>query len=80
MTTNMATFSHDPSKKTTTIDHLSRSLERALDEAAYTGEILLSGRKLRDFAPVKCDLSDTITAGQFDRQVLCNDYHLKFRL
>lgn len=64
----MSTFSHDTSNKTTTtaikVDHLSRSLERALDEAAYTGEILLSGRKLREFAPVKCDLSDTITAGE----------------
>lgn len=64
----MSTFSHDSSNKTTStaikVDHLSRSLERALDEAAYTGEILLSGRKLREFAPVKCDLSDTITAGE----------------
>ncbi|CAF1054326.1 unnamed protein product [Adineta ricciae] len=46
---------------------LSRSLERALDEATYTGELVLNGRKLREFPNYsysnnKCDLSDTITA------------------
>lgn len=50
---------------------LSRSLERALDEAAYTGELILNGRKLREFPNyaymnTKCDLSDTITAGLFE--------------
>lgn len=44
---------------------LSRSLERALDEATYTGELVLNGRKLREFPINKCDLSDTITAGLF---------------
>jgi hypothetical protein len=50
------------------VHHLSRSLERALDEATYTGELILTGRKLREFpnyscATNKCDLSDTVTAG-----------------
>ena len=50
--------------------HLSRSIERALDEATYTGELILTGRKLREFPNFshinnKCDLSDTITAGEF---------------
>ena len=70
----MAT-THDPAtsnilstNKTVSIHHLSRSIERALDEAAYTGELLLNGRKLREFPNYsltnnKCDLSDTITAG-----------------
>lgn len=67
----MAT-THDSStsstNKTIFINQLSRSIERALDEATYTGELVLSGRKLREFpnysyASNKCDLSDTITAG-----------------
>lgn len=54
--------------KTVSIHHLSRSLERALDEATYTGELVLNGRKLREFPNYsdinnKCDLSDTISAG-----------------
>jgi hypothetical protein len=63
-----SSLSHDSitsttTKITTAIHHLSRSLERALDEATYTGELVLSGRKLREFPNNKCDLSDTITAG-----------------
>ena len=50
------------------IHHLSRSIERALDEATYTGELVLSGRKLREFPNYsytkhKLDLSDTLIAG-----------------
>ncbi len=66
------------SKQTIVSHHLSRSLERALDEATYTGELLLSGRKLREF-PIhqKCDLSDTISAGLlFDFIGLAIDYLL----
>ena len=68
-TTSSSSVSHDYStlnlNKTVSIQHLSRSLERALDEASYTGEIVLTGRKLRDFPNInnKCDLSDTISAG-----------------
>jgi hypothetical protein len=56
--------------KTITIHHLSRSIERALDEAVYTGELILNGRKLREFPNYshisdKCDLSDTIAAGLY---------------
>ncbi len=43
--------------------HLNRSIERALDEATYTGELNLNGRTLREFPNNKCDLSDTILAG-----------------
>jgi hypothetical protein len=50
-------------------DQWNRSIERALDEAAYTGELNLNGRKLHEFpnsssVNTKCDLSDTVTAGQ----------------
>jgi len=70
-----SSLSHDSStsninnkNKTISIQHLSRSIERALDEATYTGELVLSGRKLREFPNYsyknnKWDLSDTITAG-----------------
>ncbi|CAM4785800.1 unnamed protein product [Rotaria magnacalcarata] len=69
--------------------HLSRSLERALDEAAYTCELVLNGRKLREFPnytykTTKCDLSDTITADlsrnrftEFPR-VLCSFFSLEY--
>ncbi len=49
--------------KNTSVHHLNRSIERALDEATYTGELNLNGRTLREFPSNKCDLSDTITAG-----------------
>ncbi len=49
--------------KNTSIHHLNRSIERALDEANYTGELHLNGRALREFPNNKCDLSDTIIAG-----------------
>lgn len=43
-----------------------RSLERALEEAAVTGSLNLSGRKLREFprSAVRQDLSDTTQAGK----------------
>lgn len=55
--------------KNTSIHQLNRSIERALDEAAYTGELNLNGRKLREFPTsssinTKCDLSDTVMAGK----------------
>lgn len=53
--------------KTTSIHHTNRSIERALDEAAYTGELNLNGRTLREFPPNKCDLSDTVIAGESRR-------------
>ena len=53
-----------PANKTTSVNHLNRSIERALDEATYTGELNLSSRTLREFPDSKCDLSDTIIAGQ----------------
>lgn len=49
--------------KTTSTHHFNRSIERALDEAIYTGELNLNGRTLREFPNTKCDLSDTIIAG-----------------
>ncbi|CAH2248298.1 Hypothetical predicted protein, partial [Pelobates cultripes] len=42
-----------------------RSLERSLEEAAVTGALNLSGRKLREFprSAARQDLSDTTQAG-----------------
>ncbi|KAG8581704.1 hypothetical protein GDO81_007768 [Engystomops pustulosus] len=49
-----------------------RSLERALEEAAVTGSLNLSGRKLREFprSAARPDLSDTTQAAQ---DVSCNE-------
>lgn len=49
---------------------LTRSLERILEEAHLSGELKLSGRKLKDFPKVgktngKYNLSDTVIAGEF---------------
>lgn len=49
---------------------LTRSLERILEEAHLSGELKLSGRKLKDFPKVgktgsKYSLSDTVIAGEF---------------
>ncbi|KPI98575.1 Leucine-rich repeat and calponin-likey domain-containing protein 3 [Papilio xuthus] len=42
---------------------LTKSLERILEDAYLSGELKLSGRKLREFPkPVKFDLSDTVVA------------------
>ncbi|XP_045510796.1 leucine-rich repeat and calponin homology domain-containing protein isoform X2 [Colias croceus] len=42
---------------------LTKSLERILEDACLSGELKLSGRKLREFPkPVKFDLSDTVIA------------------
>ncbi|XP_045537695.1 leucine-rich repeat and calponin homology domain-containing protein isoform X2 [Papilio machaon] len=42
---------------------LTKSLERILEDAYLSGELKLSGRKLREFPkPVKFDLSDTVLA------------------
>lgn len=44
---------------------LTKSLERILEDAYLSGELKLSGRKLREFPkPVKYDLSDTVVAGK----------------
>lgn len=50
---------------------LTRSLERILEEAHLSGELKLSGRKLKDFPKVgktgssKYNLQDTVIAGKF---------------
>lgn len=54
--------------KNQSINHLNRSIERALDEAVHTGELNLNGRTLREFPISKCDLSDTVTAGLYSRE------------
>ncbi|CAF0927692.1 unnamed protein product [Adineta ricciae] len=59
---NVDSTSNLPANKTTSVNHLNRSIERALDEATYTGELNLSSRTLREFPDSKCDLSDTIIA------------------
>lgn len=46
---------------------LTRSLERLLEEAHLSGELNLSGRKLRDFPRTGYDLSDTVYAGVYCR-------------
>lgn len=44
---------------------LTKSLERILEDAFLSGELKLSGRKLKEFPkPVKFDLSDTVVAGK----------------
>lgn len=50
---------------------LTRSLERILEEAHLSGELKLSGRKLKDFpkigkagAAAKYNLQDTVIAGE----------------
>lgn len=47
--------------------NLSRSLERILEDAALSGELKLSCRKLKDFPKIitKYNLSDTVIAGKF---------------
>ncbi len=47
--------------------NLSRSLERILEDAALSGELKLSCRKLKDFPKIitKYNLSDTVIAGEF---------------
>lgn len=47
-------------------NQLTRSLERILDEAHISGELRLSGRKLKDFpkAAGKYNLNDTVIAGE----------------
>jgi hypothetical protein len=47
-------------------NQLTRSLERILEEANLSGELKLSGRKLKDFpkGAGKYDLRDTVIAGK----------------
>ena len=44
---------------------LSRTIEKVFDESQYTGEINLSGRKLKEYPKCACkyDLADTTSAG-----------------
>lgn len=83
MATIVSSLSNSSLNKTISNQHLSRSLERALDEATATGDLNLPARKLRDFPNVKCDLSDTITAdlsrnrfAEFPR-ILCSLFSLE---
>lgn len=48
-------------------NQLTRSLERILEDANLSGELKLSGRKLKDFpkAAGKYNLNDTVIAGKF---------------
>lgn len=45
---------------------IGRPLERVFEEAQHTGEVILSGRKLKDYPKIstKFDLVDTIVAGK----------------
>lgn len=53
-------------------NQLTRSLERILEDANLSGELKLSGRKLKDFpkAAGKYNLNDTVIAGKFTFLVL----------
>ena len=46
---------------------LTRTVEKTLEEAQYTGEVILYGRKLKEYPKVsnKYDLVDTIHTGEF---------------
>lgn len=46
---------------------LTRSLERILEEAHFSGELILTNRKLKDFPKMgtKFSLTDTVIAGEF---------------
>ncbi|XP_040179602.1 leucine-rich repeat and calponin homology domain-containing protein 2 isoform X2 [Rana temporaria] len=56
-------FPHGPHWSTGTIhQNTARSLDRALEEALYSGILNLSGRKLRDFPGSGYDLTDTTQA------------------
>ena len=60
---------------------LTRSLERILEEAHLSGELKLSGRKLKDFPKVgktgssKYNLQDTVIAGELSLQLTFALYH-----
>lgn len=45
--------------------HTTRSLDRALEDAACSGILNLSGRKLREYPGMNYDLTDTTQAGGF---------------
>lgn len=46
---------------------IGRTVDRVFEEAQFTGEILLNGRKLRDYPKLcaKYDLSDTVLVGKW---------------
>ena len=46
--------------------NLSRSIDRVLEDAQYSGAILLSGRKLKEYPKnvTKYDLNDTVISGE----------------
>ncbi|XP_018412206.1 PREDICTED: leucine-rich repeat and calponin homology domain-containing protein 2 isoform X1 [Nanorana parkeri] len=59
----LPSFPHGPHWSTGTIhQHTVRSLDRALEEALTTGNLNLSGRRLRDFPGSGYDLTDTTQA------------------
>ena len=59
---------------------LGLSLERLLEVAHATGELLLTCRNLKTFPKHRCkyDLKDTVTVGKFRKEVVCGfDFKLK---
>lgn len=52
-------------------NQLGRSLERILEDAHLSGELKLSGRKLKDFpkAAGKYNLNDTVIAGKSNKKL-----------
>ena len=62
----MATSFHGSGSQSPT--SLSRTIEKVFDESQYTGEINLSGRKLKEYPKCACkyDLVDIASAGNID--------------
>ena len=60
----MATGFHGSGSQSPT--SLSRTIEKVFDESQYTGEINLSGRKLKEYPKCACkyDLVDITSAGK----------------
>ncbi|XP_041111454.1 leucine-rich repeat and calponin homology domain-containing protein 2-like isoform X2 [Polyodon spathula] len=59
---NPGTFHHQHQHQHHHHLHTARSLDRALEEAVCSGILSISGRKLKDFPGMSCDLSDTTQA------------------
>ena len=50
---------------------INKTLERALEESVLTGEILLCGRKIRDYpkSAINYNLGDTVNAGEHSNTI-----------
>ena len=55
---------------------VSRPLDRIFDDAQHTGEVILSGRKLKEYPKIagKYDLVDTVSIGKCQFDAECGFY------